>query len=327
MEHGDRYPTRTKSVLFTPPRLAGILLALVAIPAVSELQAEHAVNISGARQSVSDSTSLKLADCPSLFNEDVLIVLGERTSDLESKTAAFLSQKLGALFASPPAVKTIDELSSEDWAQYNVVLAGTPNSLNIPQAIRDESGEPEVTPQYPGDGKSVLEIGRNPWNREKALVVITGSDERGEVNGVAAFYYLMRDYVEYRHSDAQETALKGVVEHQFTSWCPQFDDCTTACYFIEVSGRKYFLSGLCHLLFLSPGNDYSESCVLAGEIGQPYLGQEVEIRGKFEKREPANSLAGVHESQAGAPVYDVILVRELELVREGDQKGGGHEHQ
>ena len=36
-----------------------------------------------------------------------------------------------------------------------------------------------VTEEYPGEGKGVLEILRNPWNEGKAMLLVEGSDEWG----------------------------------------------------------------------------------------------------------------------------------------------------
>ena len=37
----------------------------------------------------------------------------------------------------------------------------------------------EVSEDYPGEGKGVLEMVKNPWNESKALLLVEGSDEQG----------------------------------------------------------------------------------------------------------------------------------------------------
>ena len=36
-----------------------------------------------------------------------------------------------------------------------------------------------VTDEYPGENKGILEILRNPWNEDKAMLLVEGSDEWG----------------------------------------------------------------------------------------------------------------------------------------------------
>ena len=48
----------------------------------------------------------------------------------------------------------------------------------------------KVTEEFPGEGKGVLEILRNPWDESKAMLLVEGSDERGVKAGSEILRYV-----------------------------------------------------------------------------------------------------------------------------------------
>jgi len=64
-------------------------------------------------------------------------------------------------------------------AGHNLILVGGADSNEVLREVYDMTDAMRVTDEYPGAGKGVLEIMRNPWDHEKAMLLVAGSDEWG----------------------------------------------------------------------------------------------------------------------------------------------------
>ena len=129
--------------------------------------------------STPESSELLLSDYPELFERDVLIVVGGNASQIELESAEAISANLEGLAANEPMIKTDGEVSENDKSDHNLILIGTPNSNSLLQEVYHVTNATRVTEEYPGESKGMLEILGNPWDSDKALLIVAGSDEWG----------------------------------------------------------------------------------------------------------------------------------------------------
>jgi len=118
---------------------------------------------------------LKLSDFPEVFADNTLIVVGDEASGIEIQAANEISSYLG----SKPQIKKYSELGEEEKKNYNLIVIGTPKSNRMLEEIYAVADVLEVNETFPGEGKGVLEIARNPWNEERAILLIEGGDYTG----------------------------------------------------------------------------------------------------------------------------------------------------
>jgi hypothetical protein len=132
------------------------------------------------------SSELLLSDYPELFRKDAIIVVGANASQMELGSAQVIIEKLEELSGNEPMIKNDGEVSENDKSDHNLVLLGTPDSNDLLQDVYDATNATSVTTECPGRSKGILEILRNPWNSEKALLIVAGSDEWGVMAGAAS---------------------------------------------------------------------------------------------------------------------------------------------
>lgn len=128
---------------------------------------------------ISEETILTLKDYPELFSKDVIIVLGENASEVEKESAGMIKEHLKELTENEPIIKNDAELLELDKRTHNLILVGTPSTNYALQEVYKLTDATRVTNEYPGENKGILEILRNPWNSEKALLLVAGSDRWG----------------------------------------------------------------------------------------------------------------------------------------------------
>ena len=129
-------------------------------------------------------TELVLSDYPELFEKDVMIVIGNNASGIEIEGADAIVENLFNLTRNMPVIKTDDEITEDELAGHNLILVGGADSNEVLREVYDMTDAMRVTDEYPGAGKGVLEILRNPWDSEKAMLLVAGSDEWGVKAGV-----------------------------------------------------------------------------------------------------------------------------------------------
>ena len=120
-----------------------------------------------------------LSDYPELFGTDVLIVVGENASQIELESAEAIAANLKELAGNEPVIKNGSEVSENDKRDYNLILVGITDSSRLLQEVFDVMDAVRVTEEYPGENKGMLEILRSPWNPDKTLLIVVGSDEWG----------------------------------------------------------------------------------------------------------------------------------------------------
>lgn len=129
--------------------------------------------------STPESSELLLSNYPELFESDALIVVGENASQIELRSAEAIASHLEELAGSEPTTKTDGEVSENDKSEHNLILVGTPSTNSLLQEVYDVTNATLVTAESPGENRGILEILVNPWNEQKAVLLVAGSDEWG----------------------------------------------------------------------------------------------------------------------------------------------------
>lgn len=135
---------------------------------------------------------LKLSDFPEAFKENTLIVIGDNVSEIEIQAANEIAGYLENRTGNKPLVKKYSEITEKDKRNYNLIIIGTPKSNIILKEIYTIADVLEVNETFPGEGKGVLEILRNPWNKERVLLLVEGSDKWGVLSSA-----LVSEILEY----------------------------------------------------------------------------------------------------------------------------------
>jgi S-layer like family, outer domain len=124
-------------------------------------------------------TEMVLSNYPELFEKDVIIVIGENVTQIEMEGAQAIAENLLNLTGNEPVIKEDVEITGDELAGHNLILVGSADSNEVLKEVYDMTDAMRVTEEYPGAGKGVLEILRNPWDSEKAVLLVAGSDELG----------------------------------------------------------------------------------------------------------------------------------------------------
>ena len=124
------------------------------------------------------SRDLTLSEYPQLFAKEAVIVLGDNASQIEKESAEAIAVNLENLTGNKPEIINTEKIESFKYS-YNLIIVGTPKSNEILEEVHNMTDAIRVTDEYPGENKGVLEILNNPWNEEKAILLVEGSDEWG----------------------------------------------------------------------------------------------------------------------------------------------------
>jgi len=122
---------------------------------------------------------LKLSDFPEAFKDSTLIIVGDNTSDIEMQAVNEIADYLENETGNKPLIKKHSEISDEDKRNYNLIIVGTPKTNPLLEEVYAMTNATRVTEEFPGEGKGVLEILPNPWNKSKAMLLVEGWDECG----------------------------------------------------------------------------------------------------------------------------------------------------
>lgn len=122
---------------------------------------------------------LTLNDYPKLFEKEVVIVIGENAIEIEYESAEAIAENLYNSTGNMPVLVSDAELTEEEKAKYNLIIVGSPGTSSVLKEVYSITDATPVTEEYPGEGKGVLEILRNPWNVNKTMLLVEGSDAWG----------------------------------------------------------------------------------------------------------------------------------------------------
>ena len=124
------------------------------------------------------SQDLTLSDYPKVFAKEAVIVIGENASLIEIESAEAIAAKLENLTGSKPEVISSKTIESFKYT-HNLIILGTPKTNPLLEEIYEMTDAIRVTEEDPGKSAGILEILRNPWNEEKAMLLVEGSDRKG----------------------------------------------------------------------------------------------------------------------------------------------------
>jgi hypothetical protein len=122
---------------------------------------------------------LLLSDFPDVFKNDTIIVIGENASQIEKESSEAIAAQLENLTGNMTIIKNETTLTEDNKTEYNLILVGAPSSNSLLQEVYNLTNATRVTEEYPGENKGILEILWNPWNDEKAMLIVGGSDYWG----------------------------------------------------------------------------------------------------------------------------------------------------
>ncbi|MEA3312439.1 MAG: hypothetical protein U9Q76_09515 [candidate division WOR-3 bacterium] len=125
------------------------------------------------------SEVMTLDNYPKLFEKEALIVVGENATQIEQEASEAIAKRLEELTGNKPAIRRESELPKSDGGNYNLILIGTSGSNTMLQKVYEITDTTKVTEEYPGKDKGILEILANPWNPDKSLLIVAGSDKTG----------------------------------------------------------------------------------------------------------------------------------------------------
>ena len=71
------------------------------------------------------------------------------------------------------------KITDEDKRNFNLIVIGTPKTNPFFEEVYVMTNAMRVMEEFPGKSKGILEILPNPWNKEKAMLLVEGSDDWG----------------------------------------------------------------------------------------------------------------------------------------------------
>ena len=125
------------------------------------------------------TSQLTLADYPDSLKGGTIIIIGQHASDIEQETATNIATKLKELIGDEPVIKRDAYISEGDKTDHNLILTGIPKPNSMLSEVYGTTDATRVTSEYPGENRGILEILMNPWNADKVLLLVAGSNDRG----------------------------------------------------------------------------------------------------------------------------------------------------
>jgi hypothetical protein len=268
---------------------------------------------------------LKLSDFPDVFKENTLIVIGDNASEIELEAANEIAGYLENKTGNKALVKKYSEVTEEEKRNYNLIVVGTPNSNPMLKEVYAMADVLEVNETFPGEGKGILEILRNPWDEEKAMLLVEGWDRESVLESYDQVMQIFKWREKYIKSKGEEVELEGIIDIGTTfgsSWYPRFDECGGPPIVVIISNEKYYLANLCPYWNIVDG-DLTQSRVIIGETESifPYLFKNVEppikvrVKGKLETRKVEKPLIKMPNPPTETITVNVIVVSDLKVVR------------
>ena len=160
-------------------KILGLTIGIIILICLAIAGGLSCLNLHEQTQEETQKEELKLSDFPDVFKNDTLIVIGENASQIEKESAEVIAAKLENLTGNTTIIINDTAFVEDNKTSYNLILVGTPKSNNLLQEVYNLTNATKVTAEYPGENKGILEILRNPWNEEKAMLLVEGSDEWG----------------------------------------------------------------------------------------------------------------------------------------------------
>ena len=183
---------------------------------------------------------LKLSDFPEAF-KSTLIVVGDNASDIEMQAVNEIADYLENETGNKPLMKKHSEITEEDKRNYNLIVVGTPKTNPLLEEVYAMTNATRVTEEFPGEGKGVLEILRNPWDESKAMLLVEGSDEWGVkgASGALAENQTFKDWKRIAVSEEGENLIFLENETYKFTWAPDQQDITQDTLVLEFTYSQF----------------------------------------------------------------------------------------
>lgn len=258
---------------------------------------------------------LTLSNYPKSFEKDVIIVIGENATQIEMEGAHAIADNLGNLTGNAPVIKKDDEIKEDEKAKYNLILVGRPDTNSLLVDVYEKTKATKVTNEYPGANKGTLEILRSPWNENKPILLVAGSDEEGTVAGINELYWLYLSKRNFEKAQGSLINVVGTLKMPMASWSPSFDKCISPSYFIETdSGEIYYLENICNYLYIYNENLTSNSKKVVVTTEKLHANSRVEVMGKFEKKEVNVPARKEQNAPTKKGTFNVIVISDLKFL-------------
>jgi hypothetical protein len=146
---------------------------------------------------------LTLSDYPKVFANEVVCVVGENASQIESAEAIAVNFEY---LTGKTEIISSEKIESFKCNQIFVIL-GTPKSDKVLEVVYQMTDAIRVTDEYPCAGKSVLEILSNHGNENKAMLLVEASNKHDTNTN---FNIKVTDYSEFSIENAGNVTLTNI---------------------------------------------------------------------------------------------------------------------
>lgn len=163
----------------TPLAIVIILVCAALVGGVAVWQLKEKPKPPKIKTPEEEEPALILSNYPRLFEKDVLIVIGEDASQIEFEGAKIIAAKLEELTEKKQKIKSGAEVLESDKKTRNLILIGASDSNTLLQKVYKLTNATGKTKEYPEENRGILEIMRNPWNPERTLLIVAGSNKWG----------------------------------------------------------------------------------------------------------------------------------------------------
>ncbi|WP_342305154.1 hypothetical protein [Methanolobus sp. ZRKC5] len=138
---------------------------------------------------------VNLRNIPEIFDENVIIILGENANSVESEESLSIADKLENLTGNRPIIKKVAEASEIEKSRNNLIFVGNTRTNPTMKYVYDLHPDlltRSIKTYWEGTNKGSLLIYSNPWTStlspsEKHVLLIYGYDENGTRSVVETF--------------------------------------------------------------------------------------------------------------------------------------------
>lgn len=153
-----------------------------------------------------------------ITNPNRWVIVTESYCGVLRKGVELLNETVTDLYKDFLSVYTIDSLETGILENSNVILVGK-NTATLIQKLIDNG---QITPCTKAQGYSA-KVMENPWNAEKQMVVIAGSDDHGAVYGCVDFCNQYCGYHVYKCGKYLDCMTKGFFDTPFHEKLPAWE--------------------------------------------------------------------------------------------------------
>ena len=256
--------------------------------------------------------SLMLNDYPTVFSSDVLIVYGNKENQTQQKAAEAIAAELAEYTGNTPVLKKDTEVTEKDKGIYNIIVIGKPHSNRLLNEVYEHVQADQITEEWPGEKRGVLELLKNPWASEKALLVVAGSDEKGLIDATQELHWIRLSHEEFTNTPGELVTVTGIVQEIISQWSLSFDTCVFDSPRIDVNDTIYYITNICPYLYLYSGG-LQERRVVVESVDDFFVpGKTVTVTGKIAQREVLVPLGKEIDAPRELKTFNVLVASKVQ---------------